>query len=102
MTKNPPNRFMLDSVTAQERHARAAFAPERAAHSARHAGVHRPEPRDWLGRDDYTCPQLLPTNNRPGAFDNLAHPSLIGTHRVMPRQFEAHRHVINPALLPKE
>ena len=93
---------MLDSVTAQERHARAAFAPERAARSARHAGVHRPEPRDWLGRDDYTCPELLPTNNRPGAFDNLAHPSLIGTHRVMPRQFEAHRHVINPALLPKE
>lgn len=102
MTKNPPNRFMLDSVTAQERHARAAFAFERAARTARHASARRPEPRDWLGRDDYTCPELQPTNNRLGAFDNLAYPSLIGERRVLPRQLDAHRHVINPALLPKE
>lgn len=90
-TATKPNRYMLDSVRAQERAARAAFSTY----------LRQPQ-ADRLPRDVYTCPELAPDNNRPGASDFLACPSLIAGRRVLPRQFDSHRHVINPARLPQE
>ncbi|KAF1021858.1 MAG: hypothetical protein GAK30_01547 [Paracidovorax wautersii] len=101
MTADHRNRYMLDAVIEQDRQARAMWA----AHPRPLCSYSRAipsGPSSHIPGDAYTCPELLPTNNRPGAFDNLACPSLIAGRRVLPRQFESHRHVINPALHPKD